>query len=263
MAQYDNGSGTYTYVDLGAQGASASAWKQASVNFTAPATAKYVTIFHLISGVGTLQTDDASLTASTAPTVSITTPTTNATVSGVVQLTASASALAGITSVQFKVDGVNQGAAITASPYQYNWDTTKVANGTHSITAVMTTKDNKTVTATAVSVNVSNQVAGANLIPNPSLETVDPSNSKVPQNWTNGSWGTNKTTFSYLTTGHTGKHSIKTQITSYTSGASYWFSTPIAVTPGQMYDYSDWYESNVTTEVDAGLIMADASVQDI
>lgn len=261
-AQFDDGNGKYAYVDLGITPASVS-WKQASVNFTVPAGMKNLTIFHLISGVGSLQIDDVSLSAPTVPTVSVSAPAANSTVSGTVQLAATASAPAGVKSVQFKVDGSNQGPALTASPYQTAWDTTKLGNGSHTLTAVVTDNNNQTAASAPVSVNVSNQAAGANLVPNPSLETADPSNSKLPLDWTHGSWGSNTATFTYLTSGHTGKRSIKTQISSYTSGAAYWYSNNMPVAAGQMYDYSDYYKSSVTSEIDAGFTMSDGSEQDI
>lgn len=61
VARFDNGSGGYSYSQIAAP-AAASNWTQVSASFTTPATAKFVTLFHLLSGVGTLQIDDASLT---------------------------------------------------------------------------------------------------------------------------------------------------------------------------------------------------------
>ena len=81
-----------------------------------------------------------------AATVSIVSPANGATVSGTVNVTANASvstpasakaagasASAGVARVQFLLDGVVV-STITASPYQYAWDTTGVANGAHSLT---------------------------------------------------------------------------------------------------------------------------------
>lgn len=41
----------------------------------------------------------------------------------------------GPTSVQFYLDGVVLGPKLTIAPFSLNWDTTKVANGNHTITA--------------------------------------------------------------------------------------------------------------------------------
>jgi peptidoglycan/xylan/chitin deacetylase (PgdA/CDA1 family) len=266
VAQYDNGSGVLSYQTLSAPAASATNWQQASVTFTTPATAKYVTIFHLIAGVGTLQIDDASLqppTVPVAPSVSITAPADAATVTGNVVVSANAAAAAGVASVQFKLDGANLGSAVTALPYQQTWNTTTAVNGAHSLTAVVTTADNKTATSPAVKVTVSNQApnTNGNLIPNGSMETVDPSNAKAPLGWFSSSWGTNASTFTYAKTGHTGTRSVKTQITSYTNGAAYWDFNDQPITGGQTYDFTDYFESNIPGEIDASITMSNGSVQ--
>lgn len=249
--------GSTQYLDLGAP-AGSTTWKQFSANFTAPAGATNVTVYHLIAGVGTLSTDDYVLSAATVPTVAINPVA--ATVSGTVQLTATASDNIGIASVQFKLDGANLGAAITTAPYQLSWNTTTATNGTHSLTAIAINTAGKTTTSAAVTTAVSNAVApGGNIIPNPGMETVNPTNTKAPQDWTSSVWGTNTTTFTYLTTGHTGGRSVRVQMTRYTDGDAKWYFTPQVVTPGTQYQFSDYYQSTVATEVVAAFTMTDGS----
>ena len=90
-------------------------------------------------------------------------------------------------------------------------------------------------------------VTGTNVVLNPSAETASGS---APANWSTDNWGTNTTTFTYLTnSGHTGTHSLKVQTTKYTDGDAKWASSPIAVTSGDTYDFSDWYQSNTVTHV--------------
>ncbi len=72
----------------------------------------------------------------TPPTVSVTAPAINATISGVTTVSANATDNVGVTSVQFKVDSANTGAAITAAPYNYSLNTTALSNGNHILTAV-------------------------------------------------------------------------------------------------------------------------------
>jgi hypothetical protein len=72
----------------------------------------------------------------TAPTVTVTTPTDGATVSGSIALGASASDNVGVAGVQFTVDGVNVGAEHTSAPYAITWNSASVANGPHVIAAV-------------------------------------------------------------------------------------------------------------------------------
>lgn len=70
----------------------------------------------------------------TPPAVNVTAPVTGATVSGTVTVTASASDAVGVTRVEFYVDGGLVGTDSTA-PYEFAWNTTTVANGTHALSA--------------------------------------------------------------------------------------------------------------------------------
>ena len=98
---------------------------------------------------------------SVPPTVAITAPAAGATVSGSsVAISATATPGTGqtVASVQFKVDGNNQGAADTTSPYGITLDSTKLSNGQHTITAVVTDSANNTANATPVTITVNNGV---------------------------------------------------------------------------------------------------------
>jgi hypothetical protein len=77
-----------------------------------------------------------TLTVATPPTVSLTSPTAGATVTGTVTVSANATDSVGIAGVQFQLDGTNLGAEVTTAPYQISWDTTTASNGTHTLTAV-------------------------------------------------------------------------------------------------------------------------------
>jgi Big-like domain-containing protein len=70
----------------------------------------------------------------TPPTVSLTYPTSGATVAGLTQLAASASDNRGVARVEFNVDGAVVGT-ISKAPYQLAWDARTVDTGTHTITA--------------------------------------------------------------------------------------------------------------------------------
>jgi concanavalin A-like lectin/glucanase superfamily protein/Big-like domain-containing protein len=95
------------------------------------------------------------------PTVSITAPAAGATVSGAtVAINANAGDDRGVTSVQFRVDGTNLGAADTTSPYSATWNTTAATNGAHNLTAVALDSDGQTTTSSTVTVNVSNASTG-------------------------------------------------------------------------------------------------------
>ncbi|MDE2022515.1 MAG: hypothetical protein KGI71_06425, partial [Patescibacteria group bacterium] len=71
------------------------------------------------------------------PAVSLTAPTSGATVSGTsVSLSATTNDTVNqISKVQFEVDGTNIGSAITSSPYMTTWNSTGVSDGTHTLYA--------------------------------------------------------------------------------------------------------------------------------
>ncbi len=92
-------------------------------------------------------------------TVSISSPAASATVSGTMSVAAAASDSVTISSVQLQVDGASVGAADTSSPYNFSWNTTSVANGSHTLTAVAKDSSGNTATSTGVKVTVNNPVA--------------------------------------------------------------------------------------------------------
>ena len=69
----------------------------------------------------------AQTSDTTPPAVSISAPTSNATVSGTVPVSATASDDTGVAGVQFTVDGAGLGAEDRAAPYSTPWDTTTAA----------------------------------------------------------------------------------------------------------------------------------------
>lgn len=93
---------------------------------------------------------------STAPTVSITSPTDGTTVSNSVTVSANASDDVSVAGVQFKLDGNNLGSEDTSSPYSVVWSTNGATNGSHNLTAVARDNSGHLTTSTAVSVTVSN-----------------------------------------------------------------------------------------------------------
>lgn len=93
----------------------------------------------------------------TAPTVSITAPANNATVSGsAVTVSANATDNVGVAGVQFKLNGADLGAEDTSAPYGVTWNTTSVADGTHTLTAVARDAAGNQATSTPLSIIVSN-----------------------------------------------------------------------------------------------------------
>ncbi|HEY7379493.1 MAG TPA: Ig-like domain-containing protein [Steroidobacteraceae bacterium] len=94
-----------------------------------------------------------------APSVAITAPAANATVDGQVSVTASASDDVGVAGVQFRLDGSALGTEDASAPYSVSWDTTGVANGGHTLTAVARDAAGNQTLSAAVNVTVSNGAA--------------------------------------------------------------------------------------------------------
>ena len=129
-----------------------------TTSFT-PSTAGTYTIVAVATDNLGLSTTSAAVTltvtvpAGQAPTVSITSPTNNASlVTGqAVTITATANDADGtIASVQFRVNGVNLNAPDTTAPYSTTW--TPTVDGTYTLTAVAT--DNSSLTTTSAVITV-------------------------------------------------------------------------------------------------------------
>jgi subtilisin family serine protease len=99
----------------------------------------------------------------TAPLVSISFPVAAATVSGGVTVSVSASDNVGVSSVSLSIDGLPL-AIDGVSPYDFQWDTTAVADGAHVLTAIASDAAGNS-TSCSVSVNVSNFAVVDSLAP--------------------------------------------------------------------------------------------------
>ena len=101
-----------------------------------------------------------STSDTTLPSVSITSPTSGATVSGTLTIQASASDNVGVQSVTFAVDGSTKCTDTTAS-YACSWDSNTVSNGSHTLTA--TARDAAGNTRShSLSINVQNSTGNGN-----------------------------------------------------------------------------------------------------
>jgi chitodextrinase len=107
------------------------------------------------------------------PTISIVSPTAASFVNGNVMVNASATDNVGVAGVQFKLDGVNLGSEVTASPYVINWNTSGASNGAHSLTAVARDASGNTKTSAAVSVTVDNAAPSVSISSPASGSTVN------------------------------------------------------------------------------------------
>src|SRR5207245_1615783 len=92
----------------------------------------------------------------TAPTVSITSPTSGATVSGTVTVSASASDNVGVAGVQFQLDGATLGAEDTDAQSAVSGDSTTATAGTHTGRAIARDGAGNTGVPLSMSATVSN-----------------------------------------------------------------------------------------------------------
>jgi hypothetical protein len=103
------------------------------------------------------------------PTISITAPVDGAIASGTaVALTATATDDVGVAGVQFKLDRSDIGSEATSAPYEISWDSTTVADGAHTITAVARDTAGNSTTSDVITITVDN-TAPAGFITAPPL----------------------------------------------------------------------------------------------
>ncbi|MEZ2389059.1 polysaccharide deacetylase family protein [bacterium RCC_150] len=93
-----------------------------------------------------------------------------------------------------------------------------------------------------------------NLLQNPSLETAGPVASGLPYCWAIGSYGTQTSTFTSVSPGHTGNVAEQMVTTGYVSGDAKLLPTldlgqcAPSATPGHTYQMSAWYKSTAPTQ---------------
>lgn len=120
---------------------------------------------------------------SSGPSVSITAPNNGAVVSGTITVSANATDSAGMSNVQFQIDGANLGNAINGPgpSYSTSWNTATAANGNHTVTAIATDINNNTASA-SVGVVVNNSSGVEPVISNVSATSVTSSGATIT--WT-------------------------------------------------------------------------------
>jgi len=207
----------------------------------------------------------------------VTAPANGATVSGTtVAVSATAADNVGVAGVQFKVDGANLGAEDTVSPYSVTWNTTAVANGSHTLTAVARDAAGNTTTAPPVTVTVSNVGLACpctiwSVSAVPSRMEADPNAVELGLKFTTDTSGFITSVRFYKYAQNTGTHTGSVWSASGTrlgtvtfsgESASGWqqatFATPVAVTANTTYivsyhtntGYYGVTEPGLTTAVD-------------
>jgi len=253
LARYRFADGSEHYIGIAKELPATSEWRQISGKFIPPQNTVGITIRHVISAPATLTLDDVSLYATGTgtpseiipPVATITAPAANATVSGIVTITATATDNVGVVGLFFAIDGTPITGEFPTGPYSTQWDTTSYSNGLHVIKATVRDAAGNN-SNTTITVNVDNS-ATASAIPNPSLETVGTNGD--PQSWFRGGWGTNNRTFTYPVTGVAGARAARISVTTFTSGDAKWYFSDVAVTPGTAYTVTHRYRSDAPTDL--------------
>jgi fibronectin type 3 domain-containing protein len=130
-------------------------------SFSTAGTYYYLVTAQDLAGNTSSPSNQASviaITDTTPPNVSVTSPASGATLSGVASVVASASDDVAVVGVQFLLDGANLGAEITSAgpTYTVNWTTTTATNGPHTLSARARDGAGNTSLAANVPVTVSN-----------------------------------------------------------------------------------------------------------
>lgn len=97
-----------------------------------------------------------STTDTTPPTTSVTSPANGATVSGTINVTASASDNVGVTQMQLLIDGTLVASNTNSTSLTFSWSTDSVANGSHTIVSKAFDAAGNAGTSSTITVTVSN-----------------------------------------------------------------------------------------------------------
>lgn len=92
----------------------------------------------------------------TPPVVTVTSPASGSKVSGTIMLRATATDNVGIAGVQFRIDGTVAGAEERVAPYETDFNTASLSDGTHTITATARDAAGNTTTSAPVTFTVAN-----------------------------------------------------------------------------------------------------------
>lgn len=161
IGEYTMSNGTLLYVGIAKENQPTANWVKMSADFTPPVGATQLTLYPLISAVGTLDIDDFSINAkgtttvntdTEAPLVAMTAPANNATVSGTINISASSTDNVAVTKLWFAVDGNVVSPVYASAPYTFALNTTLLTNGAHVLkaTAEDAVGNNNTGTSTII-----------------------------------------------------------------------------------------------------------------
>src|SRR2546425_3259335 len=114
---------------------------------------------HYTSNAVAVMVSNGPPPATSPPTVTLTSPTSGSTVSGPIEVRATASDDVGVAGVQFKLDDADLGGEDTTAPYAVSWDPSTASEGPHTLTAVARDDAGNMTTSEPVTVTVSHAPA--------------------------------------------------------------------------------------------------------
>jgi hypothetical protein len=140
-------------------------WKRIDYSWSKRMTPLSVTRFGMVQPGECAPSDHAGIiakyalenTSVPAPVVSISAPAQNATVQGVVPISATATASGGVIRLEWLLDG-RVIAVENSGPYTFNWDTRRGPNGVHVLRAAATNAAGRRTVSAARSVTVRNPI---------------------------------------------------------------------------------------------------------
>lgn len=88
-------------------------------------------------------------------------------------------------------------------------------------------------------------------IANPSAEQMSGS---LPSGWGQGQWGESTAAFSVKNEGQDGSQSLYLEVSNYQSGDAKWYFKGVDVKPSTRYTFSDYYKSNVVSDITAEIL---------
>lgn len=166
LATYSNLNASSSYAQKSID-VSAYAGQTIRIKFTASENSSLATSF-LVDDVSLAVTCPSGDTI--PPTTSITAPVNGATVSGTANVTATASDNVGVVKIEIYVDGALQASNANATSLTFAWNTTTVANGTHTLQSKAYDAAGNVGTSATVSVTVANSTGSQQLLGNPGFE---------------------------------------------------------------------------------------------
>ncbi len=249
VAEYQTGGGL-VYQYLGDVPPSAG-WARATATVVPPAGTTAGRVFHLIGGVGRLDLDDISLsnssdpaptpTATATPTTPTTTPAPSPTPTATPTPTTPAPTATPTT------PAATATPTPTATPTATPTTPEPTATATPTTPAPSTTPTPTTPEPTATPTPTTPAPPSGGLLANPSVEAQA---AGQPVGWSANSWGSIGASFSVPTgDAHSGDRHVRVVVDSRSSGDAKWFPAPVPVSAGTTYTWSNWYRSNVTSEL--------------